>query len=75
MKTLKVNQIEKNRLSEKEMAHLRGGERIDGACGCGCKYADNEGSSIESNGMANADHGYWSGDKFVCIQTVPIDKP
>ncbi|MEG1886244.1 MAG: TIGR04149 family rSAM-modified RiPP [Alistipes sp.] len=55
MKTLKVNQIEKNRLSEKEMNLIKGGERF--TCRCGCYYADAVGSSIESNGRANGVSG------------------
>lgn len=72
MKSLKVNRIEKNTLSKKEMLSLTGGQR-PGMCGCGCKYEEQEGSSSTNNGLANADLGIWSGDKYVCIQTVTID--
>ncbi|MEG1586768.1 MAG: TIGR04149 family rSAM-modified RiPP [Bacteroidales bacterium] len=70
MKNLKANQIEKNRLSEKEMGHLTGGE--SGMCGCGCAYEGKGGSSTMDNGLANADLGLDTGDKFSCIQTVII---
>lgn len=51
MKTLKLNQIEKNRLSEKMMNQLVGGAV---GCGCGCQYAgEGGGSSHADNGNAN----------------------
>lgn len=42
MKSLKVNQIEKARLSKTEMAYVTGGE----SCGCACRYA-NAGGGID----------------------------
>lgn len=71
MKSLKVNRIEKNTLSKKEMLSLTGGQQ-PGMCGCGCEYENNNGSSTQDNGLANADLGIYKGDKFVCIQTVTI---
>ena len=56
MKSLKLNQIENNRLSEKEMFHIVGGK----LCGCGCAYADSGGSSQIDNGHANYDGGKFS---------------
>ena len=71
MKSLKVNQIEKNNLSEKEMQHIAGGKPA-GMCGCGCMYEGHGGSSSMDNGQANADTGIWTGDKFTCIQSVIV---
>ena len=71
MKSLKANQIEKESLSNKEMQHIAGGQH-EGMCGCGCVHKNNGGSSTMDNGMANADRGLWSGEEFVCIQTVVI---
>ncbi|WP_418683803.1 TIGR04149 family rSAM-modified RiPP [Alistipes putredinis] len=71
MKSLKVNQIEKNNLSEKEMQHIAGGQH-EGMCGCGCMYEGQGGSSTMDNGLANADTGLWRGDKFTCIQSVIV---
>lgn len=73
MKSLKVNRIEKNTLSKKEMLSLTGGDPIPGMCGCGCQYEGQQGSSTMDNGVANADIGAWSGEKYVSIQTVTID--
>ena len=56
MKSLKVNQIEKARLSNTEMAYVTGGE----SCGCACLYADSGGSSTASNKNANAASGLHS---------------
>lgn len=52
MKTLKLNHMEKSRLSEKEMQLLTGGV---GSCGCGCVYAEQGGSSKTDNSNANYD--------------------
>lgn len=71
MKSLKVNQIEKNNLSEKEMQHIVGGKPA-GMCGCGCMYEGQGGSSSMDNGLANAETGIWRGDKFTSIQSVIV---
>lgn len=55
MKSLKVNRIEKESLSEKEMRQVLGGASY--MCRCGCYYADQGGSSIEANGRANGISG------------------
>lgn len=60
MKSLKLNLIEKERLSKKEMSEMFGGN----VCNCGCYYRDSGGSSIEANGSAN-----WSGNKSSYIMT------
>jgi natural product precursor len=56
MKSLKLNNLEKNSLNEKEMSHITGG----GACGCGCAYAHDGGSSTQDSGYANQADGLWS---------------
>lgn len=71
MKSLKVNRIEKEILSNKEMQHIAGGQQ-EGMCGCGCMYEGQGGSSTMDNGLANAETGAWSGDKFICIKTTFI---
>lgn len=54
MKSIKVNQLEKNNLSENEMQSVKGGN----VCKCSCYYRNVGGSSIEANGPAN-----WVGNK------------
>ncbi|GHV34584.1 hypothetical protein FACS1894178_2370 [Bacteroidia bacterium] len=54
MKNLKLNKIAEQNLNEKQMHQIRGGAS---GCSCGCQYANNGGSSISNNGMANADNG------------------
>ena len=49
MKSLKLNQIEKNVLSTNEMNQVKGGR----ACTCSCYWANNGGSSIRDNKVAN----------------------
>lgn len=49
MKSLKGNFSEAEVLNEKEMAAVQGG-----MCVCGCKYANNGGSSTDANGRANS---------------------
>lgn len=49
MKSLKINFSEAEVLNEKEMAAVQGGY-----CVCGCKYANNGGSSTDANGRANS---------------------
>ena len=53
MNTLKLNTLEKNILSQKEMNNLNGGE----SCGCGCLYQSQGGSSTQDNGFANSSGG------------------
>lgn len=53
MKSLKINKLEKENLSRKQMSNIVGG-RI---CRCGCKYANDGGSSTNGNGMANVKIG------------------
>ena len=71
MKSLKANQIERNNLEEKEMQHITGGQH-EGMCGCGCRFEGLGGSSSMDNGLANAETGIWTGDKFTSIQSVIV---
>lgn len=65
MKSLKLNQLESQRLAKKEMKDVTGGSD-QYYCTCGCKYANNGGSSVEANGMANADSGLHSSNNGEC---------
>lgn len=56
MKSLKVNQIEKNQMSANEMNYILGGGGTN-YCGCACAYADSGGSSTYNNGYANSRGG------------------
>lgn len=56
MKLLKLNQMERELLSRKEMKDLNGGA----SCGCGCFYQGKGGSSTESNRDANRRGGLTS---------------
>lgn len=68
MKSLKLNQLDSQRLAEKEMLNVNGGQggwRYDVApngtytryCTCGCAYENNGGSSTEDNKNANYSGG------------------
>lgn len=46
-------------LLESEMAEVRAGQ-VPVTCYCACRYADSGGSSIEANGDANDENGWWS---------------
>ncbi|MDR1847797.1 MAG: TIGR04149 family rSAM-modified RiPP [Bacteroidales bacterium] len=77
MKTLKLNAIASNNLSEVEMNHLKGGERC---CCCSCSYAGSGGgSSIAANSTANYNIGENGGHSTngetkmtVCIDVGPL---
>jgi natural product precursor len=56
MKTMKLNALENQSLSNREMKAVRGGEN----CGCGCKYENNNGSSTSANNSANSAGGLHS---------------
>lgn len=49
MKSLKLNQIEKETLSNQELSQIKGGN----SCRCACYYRNVGGSSIADNGTAN----------------------
>lgn len=51
MKKLKLNQVERNNLTNKEMNNLKGGAWL---CTCSCYWADQGGASIQENAKANA---------------------
>lgn len=59
MENLKLNSLAKNKLEKKELCNTTGGHNIkaESLCGCGCRYADNGGSSTNDNACANADGG------------------
>ena len=54
---LKLNQLSKGEMGNKEMNYLKGGSD----CGCSCYYKDSGGSSVQDNGnanLANDQHSY-----------------
>lgn len=53
MKTLKINQLEKNALMTCQLSEVIGGRY----CSCSCYWADKGGASIEMNQGANYDGG------------------
>jgi natural product precursor len=57
MTSLKLNKLNSKILAEKQMNNVYGGER---ACGCGCCYSNNGGSSSNDNGQANFNGGKYS---------------
>lgn len=77
---MKLNKINSQRLTEKEMNSLKGGasEKPAGAsCGCGCASENNGGSNISNNGMANAASGLVSPGviikRWYTYVNVPVD--
>ena len=56
-KKIKLNQLKKVELSEKEMNRLVGGDKC---CLCGCWYQNLEGSSSFDNADANYSGGLYS---------------
>lgn len=71
MNKLKLNKFAENRLAEKEMSCINGGNKVligyvaaDGkfiaTCGCGCRYENNGGSSTNDNANANHRGGLWT---------------
>lgn len=54
MKSLKLNQLKLNGITNKEMEILAGGQQKCCSCGCGCCYAGTPGGSSSSdNSWAN----------------------
>ncbi|TVQ08149.1 MAG: rSAM-modified peptide [Bacteroidetes bacterium] len=49
MKSLKLNKINRNQLTAKQMNAVTGG----GSCGCSCYWAGQNGSSTIDNGIEN----------------------
>ncbi|MEF9987346.1 MAG: TIGR04149 family rSAM-modified RiPP [Bacteroidales bacterium] len=63
MKKLKLNQLERTALNNRELEQIKGGARY---CGCGCAGP----SSDDDNGWANSAGGKYSGtdqDQIYCI--------
>lgn len=51
---LKLNEISKNNLTQKEMKMVKGGDPVVGrSCSCSCYWEGNTGSSTEDNCQAN----------------------
>ena len=73
LKKLKLNEISKVRLEEREMCKLLGGG--SSACFCGCLYANTGGSSNALNDAANDAHGYKSYDNDVPVTPTPPPNP
>jgi natural product precursor len=64
MKELKLNQLSKTELENREMSAIKGGT----CCGCGCHY-DGEpgGSSVDQNMNTNHESGFTSiGGDVMC---------
>lgn len=57
MKSLKLNSLSSEKLSEKESKEIKGGFEMSENCSCACAYADNGGSSSHSNFGANDGRG------------------
>lgn len=63
---LKLNQIEKSEMENREMNNLKGG---GDSCSCGCHYASTGGSSYADNRKANWTGGqtsYGGGETVTC---------
>lgn len=56
LEEIKLNNLAKNSLANREMRDLKGGK----SCQCSCCYAGSGGSSTTDNGNANATNGYHS---------------
>ena len=56
MNKLKLNHLSDQKLAEKQMNQVRGGDIHcpGGQCCCGCPYGDQGGSDTTTNGKANA---------------------
>lgn len=58
MRSLKLNSLESNNLSKRELSNIRGGNpNWPGKCGCGCLYEGEPGGSSTFNNMAANDDG------------------
>ena len=58
MNSLKLNRLSDQKLAEREMILLQGGEAS--TCCCGCYYQDQGGSTTTANAHANYKYGYYS---------------
>lgn len=72
MKSIKLNQTEREVLNDKELSQIQGG--APRYCGCGCVGP----SSDDANGWANSEGGKSSGtaeDKIYCILDEVVVRP
>ena len=57
LKSIKLTKLDRVRLEERKMSYLVGGRLVfvpnEGACNCGCYYANSGGSSFGSNSTVN----------------------
>ena len=74
MKKISLGKLEQSRLSEENMKHLRGGDytevTITQGVRCGCRYANNGGSSTNANHDANVKADLWTVKPDIRVQTV-----
>ncbi len=74
MKKISLGKLEQSRLSEENMKHLRGGDRIEHywteGVRCGCRYANNGGSSTNANHDANVKADLWTEPRELKIRTI-----
>lgn len=57
MKSLKLNELNRQKMAERQLNNIKGGEAKrppNASCGCGCCFVEQGGSSTNSNGHANA---------------------
>lgn len=65
LKSIKLTKLDRVRLEERKMSYLVGGDKYEfepneGACNCGCYYANSGGSSKASNANSNDKGGLTS---------------
>ncbi len=72
MKSLKLNNLNTNRLKKEQMSSITGGGSVR-VCGCGCCYTATGGSSSLNNGNANLQHGFHSPSCFNTVFIPPAD--
>jgi natural product precursor len=66
MKTLKLNKLNNDQLSKKQMKSVVGGSTV---CQCCCLYANSGGSSVHDNAYANGAGGLNSPD---CVPKLTV---
>ena len=61
LKSIKLTKLDRVRLEERKMSYLVGGKYVfipnEGACNCGCYYANTGGASEAVNDKTNKDAG------------------
>jgi len=63
MNKLKLNRLSDQKLAEKQMNMVMGGDapsKCPKGCCCACQYANQGGSSSSDNMLANSAKGIWS---------------